>query len=64
MRLKYSTAPISVSAVGKVLVMRLYYYSHYYTSSKSKGQTGDVVSSPQNHCAFSQREVNKDRKIK
>lgn len=23
----------------------LYYYGHYYTSSKSKGQTGDVVSS-------------------
>lgn len=34
-----------MSVVGKVLAERLYYYSHYYTSSKSKGQTGDVVSS-------------------
>lgn len=35
MCLKYSTTPI---AVGKVLVMRLYYYSHYNTSSNPKAK--------------------------
>lgn len=42
--LKYSTAPINVSLVVKVVVESHYYYSHYYTSSKCRGQTWDVVS--------------------
>lgn len=45
MCLKYSTALINMSAVAQALVERHYYYGHYYTSSKSKGQTRDVVAS-------------------